>query len=974
MRLLIGFFTLIAVLLVGALVAPQFVDWNKYKPQIISQVQKATGLDVNVAGNLSMAVLPTPHVKIEDLTVIAPRKKEFENLLKMKSAEVNLELMPLFQKQIKVTSITLIEPDIKIEILEDGTPSWQTEQLNNTAKNKQTRSDESIEQDLNNSNNKLESIALDKVEIKDGKLAFINHQSNTRHTINDMDMVVKANSLKGPFDGQGRFDYNNNSIEFDMTAGEIPKEGTLPLQLEVTIPDTGAYLKFNGVASLSQPLDIQGKTLVKAQSIANLISVVNNENNINITEDITIEGMLSADENRVQLDDLKIGTSDFVGTGNLFVENLNNNKPLLFAGTVQSSNVLNLNPFLKKSKNDGPQNTGNYDSKTSSNNNEIIPNTLTLPMPINVDLKMDVAGLRFQKYNLQGVNLALAKKDGAIKSIFKVNEMPGQASASGTLAINYASSSKSAKTGQAIYSDPTVGYKINGQIGQLAAFLNEFAPQADTKAITKLYSNAQFNLDGSIKNGAILLKDSTIKMNDLILGLSGSYEPKTSSNRAKAIIDVSADTINFDKLSGVKSENNVVENNSDVTRASNSNDHSKILDPIRNLSLPMNVDFDMSVQNAIINNLDLSGLRASGKIRPNTMILDTLSVNNLNGATLSLKGKIENLQKLSGLDLTAYIKTDDLKSFAKSLEIDSTKIPDSVNKLEATIEGKGAIENMTFASNVKALGGQLDANGQVTNFLKTPSFDGLALRIKHPNANNAIKAFSPNFQGSDPLSQPIDFYAKINSSEKIYNFSDIKATLGSSDFTGNLKVDMTDKITGISGDINAGKIALDSLLKSNSSGGTNPRNGSAGRANTNSLNAKWSTEPIDLSWMNNNNINVNLSAQNVTYGKWNFSNPSTDLKISNGIMKVNGLKAGVFGGNATLNTTVTANPVSIDLSSNMSGIDIEQLAGALSNSNKLKSKGTVSFVVDVNAVGNSPSALINNLNGSSNSQWKKYYN
>jgi len=72
----------VVVLLIGAaLIGPSFVDWNKYKPQIIEQIDKATGLKVSVDGDIALGVLPAPHVKINDLTVVAPRKVKFENLL-----------------------------------------------------------------------------------------------------------------------------------------------------------------------------------------------------------------------------------------------------------------------------------------------------------------------------------------------------------------------------------------------------------------------------------------------------------------------------------------------------------------------------------------------------------------------------------------------------------------------------------------------------------------------------------------------------------------------------------------------------------------------------------------------------------------------------------------------------------------------------------------------------------------------------
>ena len=953
MRIIIGGLTVLAILMVGALVAPQFVDWNKYKPQIVSQVEKSTGLKVDIAGDLSMSVLPVPHVKIEQLTINAPQKKEFENLLTMKSAEVSVELMPLLSKEIKVSSVTLVEPDIKVEILSDGTPSWETEQLKGNAQKEK-------EQDNSQTNeapsNKLESVALDKLEIQGGKVVFVNHKTGARHAVNDLNTTLRANSLMGPFSGQGDLVYNKGKFNFDVSSGKFPKEGALPIKAKIGVPAAEGKISFDGVVALKAPIDVQGQTSISTQSIGDLISAITGKPSNGLNEDLGIEGLISANENNVKFDNLKVSTGDFIGNGKIAVQNLKSQNPLLISGDIQSSNVLNLNPFLGKSSSQQSTLKKSTDGKAASNK-EIVPSSLTLPMDIDANVKLDVAGLRFQKNNLRGVFVDLNKKSGDIKAAFKIVEMAGQSKASGNLSIAYGSESKSPKTGQVTYSDPKVAYKVDGQIGQLAAFLNEFAPAADTKALTKLYSNAQFNLDGSLSNGAITLKDSTVKLNDLVVGLSGKYVPETQSKRAKAVIEARADSINFDAIMGKSSAGGAGAGNK---AAQSSGNKSKMLDPLRQLSLPLDLDFDISLQKARINGADLSGLRLDGKIFPNAITLDTVSVKNYVGAALSLKGGISNLDKLSGLDLTGYIKTDDLKSFAKTLQVDVSKLPANVNKLEASVEGKGAIEAMSFAANVKALGGSLDANGQVQNILGTPAFDGLALRVKHSNANTAIKSVSPKFKGNDALNQAIDFYSKVNSSGKVYDLSDMKVALGKTNFTGNLKVDTGNKIIGVSGDINAGKIALDSLL------GAKTAATSAGGSSSSGSKGKWSDKPIDLSFMNTTNINVNLSAQNLTYGKWSFSNPSTALKIANGVMNVNGLKAGVFGGNATLNTKVTANPVTIDLSSNMSSIDLEKLAGALSNSNKLKTRGDVSFGVDVKGSGESSRALISSLNGSSN--------
>ena len=68
-------------------------------------------------------------------------------------------------------------------------------------------------------------------------------------------------------------------------------------------------------------------------------------------------------------------------------------------------------------------------------------------------------------------------------------------------------------------------------------------------------------------------------------------------------------------------------------------------------------------------------------------------------------------------------------------------------------------------------------------------------------------------------------------SGKVYNLKDMKVKLGATSFGGNLKIDAGSKITAISGNIQAGKIALDSLLgakkSSAKSGGSS---GGIGRA------------------------------------------------------------------------------------------------------------------------------------------------
>lgn len=975
MRLIIGFLSIFALLIVAAIAGPSFIDWNKYKPQILSQIKTTSGLDVKIDGDLSLAILPSPRVKIEDLTVVAPLQKSFENILKMKSAEVSVELMPLLQKQVKVKSVTLISPDIQIEIMEDGRPSWTTTKLDTSKEVKDAAQDVVVEDateknPANPSANFMDSIALDKFEVEDGKLNFVNHQTGASQAAENVNVVLKANSLKGPFEIKGDVVYQGKKITVDGETGKLPKgdEG-LSVQAEVTLPDADTALNFKGIAVIKEPYELQGQTNLKIDSPEKLQAVTGVSLG-GYNKSVGLDGLLTATQSKVSFDNLKLLLGDFVGNGKITVQNLDTKNPLIVSGEINSSSVLNLNDFITKPARTVSNNGVISKANAAAPSAALIPQSLTLPMPIDADFKVDLGGFKLNDQLIKGVFLDVNKNGKTSKVNFKALEVPGQAKADGALNIDYASSSVSSKTGQVTYSDPSVTYNVNGQVGQLAAFLKTFAPDADTSALTDLYKTAQFNLKGNVTGNAIGLSDSVLKLDQMVVGLAGKYQPASASTRARATIDVSADTVDFDRIMGSgNSKKSTANGNAEKSKAASSGNAKDALKPLQNFSMPLDLTFDVSLQKAHINGADLNGLRLVGDVVGKSLNLKTASVNDYAGAAISVKGQIANLNELSGMDVSLYTKSDNITQLAQALKIDISQLPAGVKALEANVSGKGSIDQLNFAAAVKALGGQVEANGLAKDLLGTPSYSNLSLGLKHPNLVKAIQVVSPSFAGQPGLQQPIDFFANANIDGKKIDLSNMKVALGSTNFGGNLNINAGAQPMFIRGKISAGKIALDSLLGAKTSGSSataSSSSGASGSSSSSSTGGKWSTAPLDLGWMKTLDVDVDLSASSITYGAWNFTNPATDLKISGGQLKVNDMKAGVFGGTAKLSTQVNATPTSLSLTSAMDNIDLEALAKALSGTGKLKTAGTVNFDMNVNATGNSANALVNALNGKAN--------
>jgi uncharacterized protein involved in outer membrane biogenesis len=963
MRIIIFGLSILALLAVGAVAAPSLIDWNKYKPQIISQIENATGLGVKIDGDLGLGIFPSPHVTVNDLTIASPRQKEFENILVMKSADISVALMPLLQKKVEIDSVKLINPVVKIEMMADGTPSWTIDKVEKLDEVVEAPVEQTLEPATDTKNNALDSISLEELQIVNGEFVYVDHRTQARHTAQNVNVTLKADSLKGPFDLDGDLTIDGKKIAMMAETGRLPTNNEpLNVTAEITLPEADAFVAFSGVASTKEPYDVQGKATMKIQSPKDLAKVFGIQSNFN--ESLSLDGLLTANQNNIGFDDLKLSIGDFVGSGKIKIDNLKLKNPLIVKGDIKSSSTLNLDKLMpassnKKSEN-GSEGSASSASKTASKT--LIPQTLTLPMNINADVQIDVAGVKYQGQTLKGAFIDLDKDGKTSKAAFKFLEMPGQGKVNGNLSASYASSSVASKTGQVTYSDPTVTYNVDGQIGQLSSFLKAFAPDADTSAITKLYKTAQFDLKGAVNAQSVSLKDSTLKLDQMVVGLGGRYTPAVNGGRPSAIIDLSAGEVDFDQIQAAQGKKTSASANNSGEKAN----PKKAVEPLKNFSLPMDLTFDVSLQKARINQADLNGLRLTGSMMGKQLKLTNASINSFAGATMNLKGQVANINELTGLDLTAYVKTNDLKKLTDALSVETRALPLDINALEASVTGKGTTKSLGFDANIKAAGGQLDVAGNATDLLGSPAYNNLVIGLKHPNLVKAIQIVSPSFKSQPGLTQPINFRSNANIDGKKIALSNMNTTLGKTNFTGNLNIDASGSITSVKGNIDAGQIALDDLLGAKSGSTKSSGGGSSSSSSSAKSSGRWSTSPIDLSFMNKTDVDVRLTAQSLTYGAWNLSNPATTLKIGGGQMNIDNMKAGVFGGSASFDANVKSNPVSLDVSSDMSGINLEKLAKALSGSGKLRSTGTVSFNMDVKSAGASASALINALNGKAN--------
>ena len=93
-----------AGLMVVAAMAPWTFSGAAMRNELAQQVRETTGLIARANGRTTLALLPRPRIKIEDVTI---RDRDGKLLIRSAALRGNLRLLPAFAGRMEVSSISL---------------------------------------------------------------------------------------------------------------------------------------------------------------------------------------------------------------------------------------------------------------------------------------------------------------------------------------------------------------------------------------------------------------------------------------------------------------------------------------------------------------------------------------------------------------------------------------------------------------------------------------------------------------------------------------------------------------------------------------------------------------------------------------------------------------------------------------------------------------------------------------------------
>ena len=262
-------FSLLFLLIAAGVLVPYFVDWSAYKDQAVKIVREKTGMKMDIKGDIGFSIIPTPRFYIEQAALSAADKISKPPLASFERLEVNLELVPLFSKQVKVSSLTLVKPEVTIEKLKDGKLNFMTPEIEILSKADKGQGKSSIKAKGAKKTPAFD-ISLDQIRIKEGLFVYVDQQANSKTRIQNINMDLSAKSLVGPFEAQGSAFYEGRALNIDAKIGRYDSQNKLiSPKVKLVLQPGNVTLDYDGVVSMEGDggVSLQGQTKIHIEDI-----------------------------------------------------------------------------------------------------------------------------------------------------------------------------------------------------------------------------------------------------------------------------------------------------------------------------------------------------------------------------------------------------------------------------------------------------------------------------------------------------------------------------------------------------------------------------------------------------------------------------------------------------------------------------------------------------------------------------------
>lgn len=235
--------TLIVLLIVAIIALPRIIDPNDYKPELVSQVKKYTGRDLEIQGKISLSVFPWLGFEIEKVSLSNPVAFKDKQFVYIERARAQVRLLSLFKEELEVGQLELLGLQLHLQKNAQGQTNWA-----DLLEHQSTTRDKQAPTPAAASTKPSKRLRIDTIAIHQAAIEFEDAQKPQHIALTNIDIQA------GPF----RQQQMPLQLAVNFALQDPAISGLIQLQTEVTANLESQHFV---LSDLRIQLDAQGKAL-----------------------------------------------------------------------------------------------------------------------------------------------------------------------------------------------------------------------------------------------------------------------------------------------------------------------------------------------------------------------------------------------------------------------------------------------------------------------------------------------------------------------------------------------------------------------------------------------------------------------------------------------------------------------------------------------------------------------------------------
>ncbi len=975
-KAVIAIVVLVLLVVGGLLVLPSFWDWNGEKGRIAALVKEQTGRDLTIAGDVSLRLLPTPAFAAREVTLANVEGGSNPAMVQLEELQIRVALAPLLRGKVRVESVTLVKPEVLLEVLPDGRANWTfaTAEAGQAGAPAASGTGGGAGGGAPGGGGAAgeESVRVDSFIVEDGTLRYRDARSGLAEVVTGLNAELGAESLIGPFAVAGSAVYKDVPLEFDFSLDRLVDDGATALSLSLGLPQTAASGSFLGALSRHQDLQtLRGRLQAEGEDLARLIrglplAAAPSTLPSALAQPFAVTAEISGSDSEAvaKAVSLKLGDVSLEGDVTATFGEVPDIAANVSARTIDLDKLLGRQAQepggearSRGQAADAPPAPGG-DSAASA------AEAMSLPRGLTASLKLSAGALLYRGQTVRQVDIAARLADGKLNLEKAAAQLPGSSDVSLSGQLSLAPQGPRFGGTVAATSD-----NLRGLLHWLGVDIAAVPPERLRRLVLKT------GVDAS--PGQVTLRDIDLSLD--VSRLTGGVAVALR-DRPGFGIGVTLDRINLDAYlpepaaapaaTPAPAQQAAPGTTQGEGTAPQGEAGAAPAPPPAGLPLlgRFDANIDMKVGQMTYRGLPLNGLRLDATLQRGGLVVREFSVADLAGSRGRFAGSLANVDRDPALDGSLDVSVAALSRLAKAFGVSTGgQLPLESFTLSGAVNGNR--EQLRFDQKLAALGGTLRAAGKAELQPAAPTVNA-ELELDHPNLSVLMGELLREASVPSGLG-PVALKGRLAAAPEALKLSGLTGKVaGTEVLGGDVGVTLAAVRPKITADLETGVLPL-AALGAPAAGGAkaakkNNGAGSAAGSRAAPGRERWSTKPIDVSALRGLDADIKLRAKAIVADKLRLDKADVDAVLAEGVLDLRRFNAETYGG--ALAVTGKADfregaPGGMEVAAAVSAVDVElkELLGALAETDRFS--GPVSLESSLNSRGLSEAALVSALNG-----------